>query len=106
MTRVEGPILAEQSATAVGAGIGAAVTLLGFLWSTRTNKNDSATQLVTSAMALVKPLQDRIEGLEEEVERLRPLEIEVVKLRVAVEACEAKHSVAQQELAKVKRQLG
>ena len=62
-----GPLLAEQSATGIGAAIGAVVAIGGYLWSARASKTDSASQLVSAAVALVSPLQARLDHLEEEL---------------------------------------
>lgn len=81
--------------TIIGAIAATLSGLGGLLLGTHRNRTDDMTAVVAAAMSLIDPLRAEVAALTGEVERLK----------IAVAACEAKHSAAQQELATLRRQV-
>lgn len=91
---------ADHTSLAVLAG--STITAGAAYMGTRKGRSSQRSEEQVAAAELVKAASELATSTLSELQGLRD---EIAKLKVAIEACEAKHSTAQQELARLRQQL-
>lgn len=69
----------------IGSGAGVLSAIVASVAMKRKTEADASKSVADAAIALVGPLEDRIEKMEQELKKLRPLEREVAELRAGVQ---------------------